>query len=275
MSSTTSTVSDGGGVGPHSIDFLNDPNIESSSTGNEFIIPTMDERASSTAGAEGRGGGILKSTETSSRHHSNNNSTKPVSTVPIMVEKKRDREKKRRTDITNAIDALVQLLVQIDPSLIMVRNNQVFGILSSTGALLPMNEPSIYHLQVPPTSTSSSTTMMMTNDLETNADANAQQQQQQKETDAFIGMKRRYRTSLVGDPVPLNRTDIIHHAARVLAKIHKENEEHRKEIQQLKFLIAQQSVCFYFYYYFLYSTTWLYPVYVADYNHFFCLDNFE
>jgi len=67
-----------------------------------------------------------------------------------------------------------------------------------------------------------------------------QQQQQVKAVDVFIGMKRRYRTSLVGDPVPLNRTDIIHHAARVLEKIHKENEEHRKEIQRLKFLIAQQ-----------------------------------
>jgi hypothetical protein len=143
--------------------------------------------------------------------------------VPVVIEKKRDREKKRRTDITNAIDALVKLLVKIDPSLIMVRNNQVYGILSSTGSLLPMNEHGL--LQAPTQGDLTESDLI-------------------KGTANFIGTKRRYRTSLIGDPVPLNRTDIIHHAAKILEKIYRENEELKKEAQQLKLLVAQQTVRF-------------------------------
>jgi len=45
-------------------------------------------------------------------------------------ERKRYREKKRRSDITNAVDELTRILIKVDPNSLIRQNNQVFGFLN-------------------------------------------------------------------------------------------------------------------------------------------------
>mmetsp|Transcript_18246 Transcript_18246/g.21105 ORF Transcript_18246/g.21105 Transcript_18246/m.21105 type:complete len:390 (+) Transcript_18246:98-1267(+) len=108
---------------------------------------------------------------------SNNNSDDDAQLSSMsQSERKRFREKKRRSDITQAIDGLTKILLKVEPSNLIQQNNLVYSTTASKGRA-------------------------------NRASGNSQQ--------------------------PLNRTEIINHAAAVLNKLNKENEERKMQIIRL------------------------------------------
>lgn len=95
-------------------------------------------------------------------------------------ERKRYREKKRRSEITCAIDHLTKILIKVEPTNLFQQNNLVYT--TSTNDFPPRS-------------------------LRTSNNSSGQQ--------------------------PLNRTEIINHAAQVLDRLFKENEERKMHLMRL------------------------------------------
>ena len=97
-------------------------------------------------------------------------------------ERKRYREKKRRSEITNAIDNLTKILLKVEPANLFQQNNLVY-------------------------STNSNNDFSSSRSVRTNNNSSGQQ--------------------------PLNRTEIINHAAQVLDRLFRENEERKMHLMRI------------------------------------------
>jgi len=119
------------------------------------------------------------------------------------VERKRVREQKRRSDITNAIDLLVQALIQID-----------MPIASSTS----FNENQNVH-----------------------SDLSLSQASIIAHASGSVHSSTRTNTNrLAAHQLPYNRSEIISYAKQVLERIHHENIALKHEVECLKNILSSQ-----------------------------------
>ena len=102
-------------------------------------------------------------------------------------ERKRYREKKRRSEITQAIDKLTKVLLKVEPANLFSQNNLVYS--TNTSDLIPSRSGS-------------------------------------------------GRSGGGSGQQPLNRTEIINHAVKVLEKLHRENEERKMQLMRLHTVVT-------------------------------------
>ena len=124
-----------------------------------------------------------------------NNSRNNIGDYISLSERKKFREKKRRKEITNAIDQLSKMLLRVDPSTFIEHNNQVYSTPNVIDLDNKKNQHDLQLITFP--------------------------HQNHKEE-----VRQQYQ--------PLNRTSTINHAAILLEKLATESEETKIELLQLQ-----------------------------------------